>query len=199
MGLGERIQQLEPRERRLLGIFLTILSVVALLAVPAGVTALLSAKRGEAQALRDAITAIQVGRPDVIAHDKERQQIVARYANAAPPLASLLEKAAATYKIEIPESQDQAPVPHGKRYTERSTKLTLHKIGMLNLVKFLEKLEQSGHPVAVNKIDIRKRATEQDSYDVDMILSAYDRKVEEKKEKTDKTDNKQQGGSEATP
>ena len=194
MGLGERIQQLEPRERRLLGIFLTIFGLIALLAVPTGVTALLSSKRGEAQALRDAITSLQVGRAEVVAHDKERQHTVARYANPAPPLASLLEKAAATYKIEIPESQDQAPVPHGKRYTERSTKLTLHKIGMLNLVSFLEKLEQSGHPVAINKIDIRKRATEQDSYDVDMILSAYDRKAEEKKK--DESEDKSQAGAE---
>jgi general secretion pathway protein M len=196
MGLGERIQQLEPRERRLLGVFLTILGLILLLAVPLGVAALLSSKRGEAQALRDAITAIQVGRPEVIAHERDRQQVIARYANPAPPLASLLEKAASAYKIEIPESQDQAPVPHGKRYSERSTKLTLHKIGMLNLVEFLQKLEQSGHPVAINKIDIRKRATEQDSFDVDMTLSAYDRKPDEKKAAGDKEPS---GGSEATP
>jgi hypothetical protein len=51
---------------------------------------------------------------------------------------------------------------------------------MLKLVRFLEKIEHSGHPVKVSQIDIRKR-TEPDSYDVDMIVSAFDRKAPEPK------------------
>jgi Type II secretion system (T2SS), protein M len=188
MSLTERYQQLEPRERQLLGIFVSVLAVLLLLALPAAVAAILSSKRDETAALREALDLIQAGRQEVIAHDRERQQVLKRYANPAPPLASLLEQAASAYKIEIPESQDQAPVPHGKRYEERSTKLSLHKIGMLNLVSFLEKIEQSGHPVAITKIDIRKRGTEQDSYDVDMIVSAFDRKAEEKNKKKSDTE-----------
>ena len=66
-------------------------------------------------------------------------------------------------QVEIPESQDRQAVPHGKRFTERSTKITLRKVGMLKLVKFLEKIEQSGHPVRITQIDVRKRGTEPDS------------------------------------
>ncbi len=54
---------------------------------------------------------------------------------------------------------------------------------MLNLVKFMEKIEQSPHPVLISRLNIRKRGTEVDSYDVEMIVSAYDRKVTSKKKK----------------
>jgi general secretion pathway protein M len=181
MDLGERMRQLEPRERQLLGILLSVVAVMFFLAVPVGVSALLASKRSDNQALEDVIEAIQAGRASVAARDRDKGKVAQRYANAAPPLASLLEKLAAAEKIEIPESQDRPVVPHGKRFEERSTKIVLHKVGMLPLVKFLEKLEQSGHPVSVSRLNIRKRGTEPDSYDVELIVSAFDRKAEEKK------------------
>ena len=75
-------------------------------------------------------------------------------------------------------------VPDGKRYEERSTKIVLRKVGMLSLVTFMEKLETSGHPVTISRLNIRKRGTEPDSYDVEMIVSAFDRKPDTKKEKS---------------
>jgi len=51
---------------------------------------------------------------------------------------------------------------------------------MLKLVRFLEKIERSGHPVKILQIDIRKRP-DPDSYDVDMVVSAFDRKAPEVK------------------
>jgi hypothetical protein len=71
-------------------------------------------------------------------------------------------------------------VPHGKRFEERSTKITLRKVGLLKLVKFLEKIEHSGHPVRISQFDMRKRGSEPDSYDVDIVVSAFDRKAEPK-------------------
>lgn len=181
MALGERIQQLEPRERQLLGILLGVFAVLVLLALPAGITAVLASKRGTNEDLRSTIDAIQAGRGQVDLRKREKQQVVNRYASPAPPLAAFLEKLAQQAKVEIPESQDRASVPHGKSYEERSTKIVLRKVGMLSLVKLMEKIAQSGHPVSVNRLNIRKRGTEPDSYDVEMIVSAFDRKAEEKK------------------
>lgn len=181
MALGERIRQLEPRERQLLGILMSVLGVMFFLAIPVGVSALLGSKRSDNEALREVIDNIQASRAQVAARDKDKEKLTQRYANAAPPLAAFLEKLAAAEKIEIPESQDRPVVPHGKRFEERSTKIVLHKVGMLALVKMLEKVAQSGHPVSVSKLNIRKRATEPDSYDVELIVSAFDRKAEEKK------------------
>src|SRR5262245_61092299 len=121
MGLGERLEQLEPRERQLVSIFVTILAVLLLLALPAGVTALLSSKRSKNDSIRETIEAIQQGRTKVAQREKEKKDLIQRYSNQTPALASFLEKSAAQSGIEIPESQDRAPVPHGKRYDERST------------------------------------------------------------------------------
>ena len=181
MALGDRFQQLEPRERQLLGILLTVFAVLALLAIPGGVAALLSSRRSDNEALREAVSTIQASRAVVAARDKEKKEVAQRYASPAPPLASFLEKIASQSKIEIPESQDRAVVPHGKRFEERSTKIVLRKVGMLALARFMEKIAQSGHPVNVSRLNLRKRATEPDSYDVEMIVSAYDRKTEDKK------------------
>ena len=181
MALGERIRQLEPRERQLLGILVSVLGVMFFLAIPVGVSALLSSKRSDNAALREIIDSVQVSRAQVAARDKDKEKLAQRYANVAPPLAAFVEKLAAAEKIEIPESQDRPVVPHGKRFEERSTKIVLHKVGMLALVKLLEKVAQSGHPVSASKLNIRKRATEPDSYDVELIVSAFDRKAEEKK------------------
>lgn len=187
MALGDRLQQLEPRERQLLGVLLTLFALLFLLAVPAGVAALLGSKRSHNEALRETVATIQASRAQIAVRDKEKKEIAQRYANATPPLASFLEKLAAQSKIEIPESQDRAVVPHGKRFEERSTKIVLRKVGMLAFVQFLEKIAQSGHPVSLSRVNIRKRATEPDSYDVEMVVSAFDRKPDDKKPaKTDK-------------
>lgn len=180
MGLAERLERLEPREKQLLGVLGGIFAVFMLLLVPVGIAALLGSRRSDVEELRAAIEQIQTSREDVKKRERQRAAVIERYAKAAPPLAGLLEKLATQSQLEIPESQDRAPVPHGKRYEERSTKIVLRKVGMLNLVNFMEKIEQSGHPVTLSRVNIRKRGTEPDSYDVEMIVSAYDRKAETK-------------------
>lgn len=193
MSLRDRIDALEPRERQLLGILVIVFGVFALLLVPLGITALLGSARSSNEELRQAVNAIQAGRPAVRKAKAEREQVLERYARPAPPLAAFLDKLATKSGIEIPESQDRAEVPHGKKYEERSTKLMLRRVGMLNLVKFMESVEQSGHPITIERLNIRKRGTEVDSYDVEMIVSAYDRKEEEKKPKKGSDD---EGGTE---
>ena len=178
--LADRMERLDPRERQLVGVLVIVFGALAVLAVPLGVTALLSSRRGDNEALREAITAIQAGREAVQRRNTERDAVLERYTRPAPPLAGFLAQFAKENEIEIPESQDRAVVPHGKKYEERSTKIVLRKVGMLALVKFMERIEQSGHPVSISRLNIRKRGTEQDSYDIEMIVSAFDRKAEPK-------------------
>jgi len=48
-------------------------------------------------------------------------------------------------------------------------------VGMLKLAKFMERIEQSGNPITISSLNIRKRGSEPDNYDVDMMVSAFDR------------------------
>jgi len=180
MTLRERLERLEDRERRLLGVALAVALLGAVLIPPAALLAVVHGRRSDVEAIRDAISAINDD-SEAIEHAKaEKLAITERYAHAAPQLQAFLASLASQSEVEIPESQDRQSVPRGKRFEERSTKVTLRKVGMLKLVKFLERIEQSGYPIKITQFDVRKRATEPDSYDVEMIVSAFDRKAEPK-------------------
>ena len=180
MNLRERLQGLEERERRLLGFALLVAVIGVVLAPPIALYAVLHARRSEVDAVRAAVSSIQ-DQSELIQRAKaEKGALTQRYQKPAPQLQAFLAKLASEAGVEIPESQDRQVVPRGKRFDERSTKITLRKVGMLKLVRFLEKIERSGHPVKVSQIDIRKRP-DPDQWDVDMIVSAFDRKVTEPK------------------
>jgi general secretion pathway protein M len=181
MSLRERLSRLEPRERRLLGILGGVLAVMAFLAVPIAIAATVHKQASENDALREAITSIDDAREKVEKVQAARDAVTARYALPAPPLAAFLSKIASEAQVEIPESQDRQALPHGKRYTERSTKITLRKVGMLKLIHLMEGVEKSGHPMVLSSLNIRKRGSEPDSFDVDMLVSAFDRKAPEPK------------------
>lgn len=180
MNLQERLERLEPRERRLLKVLVVLFVLFVLVLVPAAVMSSLAASRSENEALRDAIDAVEDGQLIVQKREAKKQQILQRYARPAPALAGFLEKQAKKASIEIPESQDRAVVPHGKDYEERSTKIVLRKVDLSSLVKFMEGIAKSGHPVTVSRLNIRRRGVGTDAYDVQMIVSAFDRKGVEK-------------------
>jgi general secretion pathway protein M len=180
MSLADRLQGLEERERRLLGILVAMVVGAVLLLPPVALYALVHSRRSEVEEIRAAIQAIEDERETVERAKAGKGAIEQRYARPAPPLAAFLARLASEAGVEIPESQDRQAVPHGKRFEERTTKITLRKVGLLKLVKFLEKIEQAGHPVRISQFDIRKRGSEPDSYDVDLIVSAFDRKAEPK-------------------
>jgi general secretion pathway protein M len=182
----ERLERLEDRERRLLGILVLVVVGLAVVLMPLGVAALLAAKQSENEELRTVIEEIQQSREALRKRAAERDRVQLRYSRPAPPLAGVLDSLAKESALEIPESQDRAAIPHGKRYEEKSTKIVLRRVGMLNLVKFMEKVEQTGHPVSLSTLNIRKRGTELDSYDVEMVVSAFERKTETSDTKKEK-------------
>ncbi|KYF79595.1 hypothetical protein BE11_36155 [Sorangium cellulosum] len=176
MTLRERLDKLEPRERRLLTILLGFLAACVLLLVPIGLASVASSKRTENQEMRDLLQSIYEASGKVNERKAQRDALLARYARPAPPLAGFIEDAAKQQGLTAAESQDRPDVPHGKKYTERVTVVKMHRIGMLGLAKMLERVESSGHPVAVTRLNIKPRAGEPDSYEVELGISAFDRK-----------------------
>ena len=175
MTLADRMARLDAREQRILSGALIALGVLIVFMLPIGLTALEHSRRGENQALRDAADNLEDNRDQIERAKQEKAATLQRYAKPAPPLAAFLAGLATEAGVEIPESQDRQVVPHGKKYTERSTKIALHKIGMLKLSKFMERIEQTDNPVSISSLNIRKRGPDPDSYDVEMVVSAFDR------------------------
>jgi general secretion pathway protein M len=166
---------MNPRERRLLSVLGAVGALVTVLAVPFGVEAMVHSSRSDNDELRQALADVQDARSRVKERQAKKEAIAVRYGRRAPPLAGYLEQAARQQKLEVTEATPLPDVPHGKRYTEHATNVHLKKTGMLPLARFLEALEKSGYPVAVTRLDLRKRSGESDSYDVEVGVSSYDR------------------------
>jgi general secretion pathway protein M len=140
-----------------------------------GLTSFVHSRDSDNQELASAIAAVQGARTQVRDRQAAKDAISTRYAKKAPVLAGYIEQTAHEEKLEVTDSVDRPEVPHGKRYSERSTTVHLKKAGMYAIAKFLESLEKSGYPVDVSRLNIRRRIGEPDSYDVEVGISAYDR------------------------
>jgi general secretion pathway protein M len=166
---------LNPREQRMASIAVIVVGVMLLLAIPIGLQTLVASRRNENEELRTALNAVNNARAQIRERQDRKASITLRYGKKAPQLAGFLEQNASAQKLQVTDSVDRPDVPHGKRYTERNTVIHLKKSGMAPIAKFLEAIEKSGYPVAVSRLNIRKRAGEPDSYDVEIGVSAYDR------------------------
>lgn len=169
------LDQLNARERRLVTILGAVLIGFLILGIPVGLESIVHARESDNQELYAALTSVQGARGQVRERQEKKEALVTRYAKKAPPLAGFLEQAAHEQKLEVTDSVDRPDVPHGKRYSERSTTVHLKKAGLLPISKFLETIEKSGFPIEVSRFALRKRAGENDSYDVEVGISAYDR------------------------
>lgn len=188
MTLQERLESLEPRERRLLGILAGVLVIMLLLAIPFGVSALLGDENEAHARLVQAIERIELEGDNVRELQAEREALLQRYETPAPALAGYLDKAASASGLAIPEFKDLSPISHGKRYEERSTSISLRHVGLLALVKFMERVSGGTDPISITKLNIRKRGAEPDAYDVQMTVAAYHRLQTKPKEEAKEED-----------
>jgi general secretion pathway protein M len=169
------ILQMSARERRVLSILGLVGALLLLLAVPFGLGAIVRSGASENEELRQALGDVQDARGRVRERQAKKDAIVLRYAKKAPSLAGYLEPGARQQKLEVTDSTPLPDVPHGKRYVEHGTNIHLKRTGMLPFAKFLESIEESSYPVAVTRLNIRKRSGENDSYDIEIGVSSYDR------------------------
>ena len=177
--LREWFEGLADRERKLLVLFLVVLSAIVLFIIPWTVDSYLRECRERNEAFREAIRVVQANRGRSGEAKERKDKLDRRYDEKvkAPALAGFIENAARKSNLEIPESKDGADVPHGKdkEFIERSTVVRLRKISLLPLVKMLEAIENAGHPIAVTRLRITRRVREPDVYDVELGVSAFDR------------------------
>jgi hypothetical protein len=168
------LDQMNPRERRLtLGLGGTFAALLVIL-VPLRTSAYLTDKARKNDELRTTIADVNAARGRIAARKAALGDVAARYAAKAPSLGILVENAVKVSGIAIDVQTDVPPVPRGKLYTERSTKLSIQKTGLKGLATFLEKIETAGNPVAVTAFEMSRRI-EPDTYQVSMTITAWDR------------------------
>lgn len=125
--------------------------------------------------LSESLTSVQTARADLAQRKSRSQGIAARYAKKAPALGGLLEQEAKKSQIQLTDSVDRPEVPSGKMYVERQTVVHMKKSAIVPILLMLEGVEQSGYPLTIQRLNLRKRGGEPDAYDVELGVSAYDR------------------------
>jgi general secretion pathway protein M len=167
---------LNPREQRVATIAVFVLGAFLLLGIPVGLSSLVSSRRADNEELKEALSAVNGARAKIRERQERRSSISSRYAKKAPQLGGYLEQTAGASKLQVSDSADRPDVNHGKHYVERHTVIHLKNAGMGPIAKFLEALENSGYPIAITRLNIRRRTGEPDSYGpVEIGVSAYDR------------------------
>lgn len=175
MGLKEQLTNMSPREQRLLAILGAVFGAMLFLGLPIYVYTGLSDARERNEEIREVMRRMGKARELLAKRKSERLALDLRYAKPAPALASFIEKAASANGLEVPESSDQSPRPVDGGYTERATTVKMRKVNLKPLVKMLERIERSGHPVSVSVLSIKAKASGPDLYDVTLGVSAFDK------------------------
>lgn len=185
MTLSERMAKLEPRERQLLLVLASVFGAVIVLGVPIGLWTTVSGMRDDNQEVRDVTETILEAREKLDRQRADKTALAARYARPAPAMATYLEEAAQANDVELAETTTKPEIPHGKKYVERITVSKMRKTGLRGLSKTLERIAKSGYPVAITRLGIKPKIGEPDSYDVELAVSAFERKSDAKKKVVD--------------
>ncbi|MCC6527429.1 MAG: hypothetical protein IT373_32580 [Polyangiaceae bacterium] len=170
------MSKLSPREQRMLAVLGLLFGLFLVIGLPVFLFLQIKDARAQNEAFRKALRQIDRADEALGEQKKKRDSLALRYASPAPPLGALIESAAQANGIDVPESKDRPTLPRGKRYTERMTVVKLRNVGLLALGKTLERIEQSGHPVSITLLHVKPRSEGPDAYDVDLGVSAYDKK-----------------------
>ncbi|MBN9165391.1 MAG: hypothetical protein J0I07_30795 [Myxococcales bacterium] len=169
---------LNPREQRVASIAVYVLGFIVFLAIPVGLSSLVSSRGTENEELKEALAAVNGARAKIHDRQDRKNSIATRYQKKTPQLGGFLEQHASSAGVQIADSVDRPDVNHGKQYVERHTVIHLKNGGMGPIARFLESIEKSEYPVSVTRLNIRKRAGEADSYGpVEIGVSAFDRNV----------------------
>jgi len=167
---------LNPREQRMATGATFVLAIVLLLAIPVGLSMLVSSRTTENEDLRTALNSVNQARGKIKERQDRKASIASRYAKKTPQLGGFIEQAASGAKVSIGDSVDRPDSNHGKQYVERHTVVHLKNSGLGPVVRFLEILEKSEFPISVTRLNIRKRSGDPDSYGpIEVGISAYDR------------------------
>jgi general secretion pathway protein M len=191
--IKERFSNLTNRERILVIAFASVFCVT----IAAVSFALVKKKTGDLKSTIEEnaliLTELKENREELSDKIRMKEQEEARFENPAPPLLGLLEKLGGEAGIDIPESRDLPDEAIGKKWTHKSVEIRLRKIGLDSLVHFMVKIknENRKYPLAVTKMNIKKRAGEPNSYDIQMTVSTYTKKGSSKKKAEDKEKQKE--------
>jgi type II secretory pathway component PulM len=166
-------ENFNDRERRMLTILGGVIAAMLLLLPPA----LLLVDNAELEAqnseLRTVVEQLDAQRARLARIAQERHSAEQRYLNKTPPLGSFLESEAKKQGLTLQEVTDQPEKTVG-RFLRRSITVSLPSVALTPLIQLLSSIVESGHPVAVDQIQI-DHYQPGDSFNVKLGILTFDK------------------------
>ena len=111
------------------------------------------------------------------------------------PLRTLVDGVANKIDAPDPDTKELSDQHYGNEWIVHAVEVTIRSMGLEKLTKFMEEVEANRRkfPIAITKLEIRKRKHTPDSFDVKMTISTYETNREdtsEAKQKNAKTNRK---------
>jgi hypothetical protein len=164
---------LNERERRMLSMLGGVVLVLMLLLPPLMLSLSNSELQSENEELRSVLEQLSKQRGKLMQLAQERKNAEARYLNKTPPLGSFLEAEAKKQGLTLQEVTDQPEKTVG-RYQRRSVTVSLPQTGLTPVIQLMSSIVQSGHPVAIQEIQL-DHYQPGDSYNVKLGILTYDK------------------------
>lgn len=164
---------LNDRERRMLSMLGGVVLVLMLLLPPVMLSLSNSDLQNENDELRTVLDQLSKQRGKLMQLAQERKNAEARYLNKTPPLGSFLEAEAKKQGLTLQEVTDQPEKTVG-RYQRRSVTVSLPQAGLTPVIQLMSSIVQSGHPVAIQEIQLDHYQAG-DSYNVKLGILTYDK------------------------
>ncbi len=175
------IAGLSERERRLVAITGLIFMLFGVFLFVFFVQSGRSDLKEETQKYAKSLSFIADKEQDYLSKQKENQRMKGRGAVKPTPLRTLVDKICRQLNVTGPDMKELPNQRHGTHWLERAVELSMRELGLDELKEFMEEVEGNRRkfPIAITKLEIRKRKRTQNAYDVKMIISTYEQAAEE--------------------
>lgn len=164
---------LNDRERRMLAILGAILGAVLLIMPPILLVLDNSDLELQNSELRNVIEQLDLQRNRLARIAQERRAADQKYLNKTPPLGSFMESEAKKQGLTLQEVTDQPEKTVG-RYLRRGVTVALPQVALTPLINLLSSIVESGHPVAVDQLQIDHYQAG-DQYNVKLGILTFDK------------------------
>ncbi|HET6333866.1 MAG TPA: type II secretion system protein GspM [Polyangiales bacterium] len=166
-------ENLNDRERRMLSILGAVFGAFLLIMPP--ILLVMDNADLEAQntELRNVVEELDLQRNRLARLSQERSAADQKYLNKTPPLGSFMESEAKKQGLTLQEVTDQPEKTVG-RYLRRSVTVALPQVALTPLINLLSSIVESGHPVAVDQLQI-DHFQAGDQYNVKLGILTFDK------------------------
>ena len=166
-------ETLNDRERRMLVLLGGVIVALLLLTPPLMLALSNSDLESQNAELRGVLEQLSIQRTRLAQLTEDRKKAEQIYSKKTPPLGSFMESEAKKQGLTLQEVTDQPEKTVG-RYLRRSITVSLPQVGLTPVISLLSSIVQSGHPVAIEQIQI-DHFQPGDQYSVKLGILTYDK------------------------